>query len=108
MGEITDAVDKHEERKSAALGKRFDDAPIGVDADGEGVIKLLLSGLELDLDELMEQSGQVSHVAATAVLAGASHPMPVLKGVWVDGLVTGMLIVEARQKASRGIDDGTA
>lgn len=101
MGEISNAIERNEDRKSAALGRQFDEAPIGLDSEGEEQLRLILNGLDLDPDELMQESGTAAQVGAAAMLTSSSHPALVLKGLWVDGLITGMLLMKARD------DNGT-
>lgn len=60
-------------------------------------IRVLLSGLDLDVEELANLSLYVAHAALTGLRHGV--PLPgVMKGAWVDGLVTGILLQEARGK----------
>lgn len=87
-GEIAAAIKRYTERKEAT--------PLRNDRiAAEDVYRLVLSGLDLDFQELMELKLPVVKPAVEAVHAGVPRG-EVFYGMWVDGLVTGLMIAEAR------------
>jgi hypothetical protein len=95
MGEIADAVHRYTDRKKAA----------GVAPEGskmpEGAARLIISGFDLDYDELLECQIDVVKVAFAAAL---SHPLPeVFFGQWIDGLVTGLVMGQIRREKEMAI-----
>lgn len=96
-GEVHSAIEKHEERKNAVLGKEFEDNPVGVETDKKDPLKMMLSGMDLDDREVLEESIRAAEAAVLA-LAGGMNPMYVLKGLWIDGLITAMWIGHNRNK----------
>ena len=99
--EIEDAVRRYEDRKDAAYGDDRSDP--GLNQDG---MRSLLIGLDLDIEELHEYrilAVQAALRMYSLVLAQATFDRDkalahTLAGTWVDGIVTGLLIAEARDE----------
>lgn len=91
---IRDAVAALDARKTALYGG----ASPKVEVDG---LRGLMVGLDLSVDELGEMSDLVLSASLRGVLAGRTDVCAALRGTWVDGLLTGMLLCElrAREKA---------
>lgn len=101
MGEILDTIRKFEARKDAAVGEERSGHATTED-DGA---RLVLSGLDLDLEELhearhMSAAAAIEHInAATAEGMDLNEAVSgVLAGLWVDGLATGMHLQQDREK----------
>lgn len=98
MGEVWSAIERLAERKTA----------IGVGETGENVgaegQRKMMVGLDLDIEELHEARVQtVEGVARTLEVEGKDWDdlTPevfgvIIAGMWVDGLMTGMMIEEGR------------
>lgn len=99
MSEVREAVERFENRKNAAGAFENDKT---TDDDGA---RMILSGLDLDLEELRifkEASARagIAHMNAmlesgTDINAAISQ---VIGSIWVDGVATGMMIQEGREK----------
>jgi hypothetical protein len=92
-GEIESAIKRLEERKlaSGVVGDKYGEL------QGEDATRRVFSGLDLDIDEVFE----VHRIMARTVLGGlaeGNNAVLVGAGMWFDGLVTGLLIAEARQR----------
>jgi hypothetical protein len=92
-GKIAKAMQRRAERQSAVLGKEFDDSKNGVVTEDADTVRLMLSGLDIDRMEMLEASMAAVESALGAIEDGVP-PIYVLKGLWVDGLLTGLLIEE--------------
>lgn len=89
-GEIKRARKRHYDRKVA--GGASNDRLAEHDES-----RRILSGLDLDLDELLKLSGDVVAAPIEASRAGVA-PQDLLFGMWVDGLVVGLLLAEQRRE----------
>lgn len=97
MSEIADAMDAMNERKRAVTGDASA-TPAGkiVEVDG---IRLLVVGLGLDAEDLLEQATAVAAQSIESVgLQGPASVPHVFAGTWVDGLLTGLTLAERREK----------
>lgn len=90
-GELREAVEAYEERKQAV------ECPNGAAVE-EDVGRLLISGLDLDYDEIFELKKMALVPALDAMLVGV-NPLEVVFGMWVDGIVTGLILAERRARA---------
>lgn len=102
MTEIADAIRKYEARKDVVYGDRERSKNSGK-AIKTDVMRTLLVGLDLDIEELNEFR-MLAAQAAIQVFKGANEQtgdgqsalVHTLAGTWVDGVVTGLLIAEGR------------
>lgn len=63
---------------------------------GEADSRWLVSGYDIDYEELL---GFKNKIAAGAFEASITQPLPeVYSGMWVDGLITGIIFQELREK----------
>lgn len=88
---LSDAVDAMDERKVAVYG----------DGDGlvyEGQQRRLMVGLDLDFDELHNIASLGASIWLTGLLTGACDIGEALRGLWADGVMTGLLLAEMRKK----------
>lgn len=99
MGEIKDAVERYADRKRAALG-HGDSGEVR----GSETMKLTIVGLDIDLDELHDYRIMAAAAAVQGIKSGELSGMDPLQsmahalaGMWVDGLVTGIIMQEARE-----------
>jgi hypothetical protein len=92
--EIQDTMLRFQDRKLAALGERREGAHV---ADG-GTYRRAYSGLDLDFDELREVKLTVAS-SFVASLSQGCHPAVAAAELFADGLATGLLLAEERQKA---------
>lgn len=93
MGEIVDAMEKFDQRKDALRCEP--DGSISADTD---TARLMLSGLDIDIDELHAGRIAAAEAARLAVNekieAGEDATATIASefaGLWVDGFVTGLL-----------------
>jgi hypothetical protein len=94
-GEIRTAVERVNERKRAILG---DETQAIV---GDDDLLRLVSGFDLDPQEFRRVADMAEHIGlAQALQAGVVNP--ILRMLWVDGLVMGLLIAEARERTAAG------
>ncbi len=105
---VTDACEALTKRKEAILGmeegERPDDA-IDIGLAGAEEVAQMLMGWDIDLRELVDVVDSVSLTMMLTMLAAGS-PQLVIGGTWIDGLATGLMLAELRQKASRvGFED---
>jgi hypothetical protein len=96
MGEVHEAIKCHEERKNAVLGKEFEDNPIGIETSEKDPLKLMLSGFDLDDREVLEESMRAAEAAVMA-LASGMNPVFILKGLWIDGLITALWVAKNKE-----------
>lgn len=92
-GEIEAAVDRLKERKAAAS---IDVSGFGEAVDVE-VFRRIWSGLDLDMDEVLERAQSVRY-SAFGSLSSGMNAVDVVAGYWFDGIATGLLIAEARAR----------
>lgn len=92
-GEISEAIDRLEARKDAG-GLNMQQAGQIV---GEDVTRRVWSGLDINLDEVDEIKREIAVSILGGILEG-NHPVTVGTGMWFDGLATGLLIAEARDR----------
>jgi hypothetical protein len=90
-GEIREAANVLEERKDAIV-------PGQSEMVGDDEARLMVSGLDLDLDELCGFKREVGF-AFIAAVRGGINPVEAAFGLWVDGLVTGLILAERRARA---------
>lgn len=86
---ILDAIRLYDERKDA----------VGVGlhgVHGEDTVRLVFSGLDLDLDELISLRPVLLTAPISAINRGANIA-GVIEGMWVDGLATGLLLARLRE-----------
>lgn len=93
LGPIQETVNRYAEKKLAA---EID----GTRVEGEAKSRLAISGMDLDLDELVETADAMAETAVAAARSGVplAH---ILRGLWVDGLVTGSGACPAKASRSR-------
>lgn len=91
-GEIREAFDIFNERKAPLIEGQS--AMVGDD-----VARLMLSGLDLDLEEIQGLKRQIASSFVMAVEEGGCHPLESAFGLWVDGLATGLILAERRARA---------
>lgn len=104
VGEIQTAVERYKERKLAAIGggDTIDNGRV----EGKDAMRRALAGLDIDLEELHEFRVAAAQAAITGMertmedgldsMEALAHAMA---GMWVDGLVTGMLLEDGRDGA---------
>lgn len=90
-GEIRAAAQRMEARKDAAQI-----AGIGQMVD-EDTARMIFSGVGLDFDEVMEMTPRVQSAIFIGLLQGLA-PTAIGAGLYFDGIVTGLLIAEARER----------
>jgi hypothetical protein len=88
MGEIDAAVERYTKKKNAA-------GVMNNEIAGKEATRLVVSGADLDLAELEGKGGEFAAAALVALASGVPIQF-VLQGLWCDGLVTGVLLEEAR------------
>jgi hypothetical protein len=93
-GEIKAAAERMEARKEAALVDN--DALIG-EMVGEDTARLIFSGVGLDFDEILELTPGIKMTILGGLFQGLS-PDSMGAGLYFDGIVTGLLIAEARER----------
>jgi hypothetical protein len=95
MGELEEAIKRHDEKKIAA----------GIDrpanqSQNEDVTRAVLSGWDLDLREIVNLfPALVAHPIRAIQHVGLPN---VLLGQWVDGLATGLTLADMRRRADAG------
>lgn len=93
-GEIVAAAERMEARKAAALVD--DDNRIG-EMVGEDTARMIFSGVGLNFDEILDLTPGIKMVILKGLLQGLS-PESMGAGLYFDGIVTGLLIAEARER----------
>lgn len=94
-GDIQRAVEALEERKKA-LG--IGDGSGGGDLiEGEERVRLLLSGMDIDIEELTEALSMVARAERVARQAGIPAEF-ISPGFFMDGLATGLVMAEQRRR----------
>lgn len=94
-GEIKAAAERYQ--------KRLDAAGMNASVLGEGseaieaAFRRAASGLDIDPEEVREAASQEAPAILVASLAGLS-PVAIATGQWVNGLIVGLLVAEARQR----------
>lgn len=102
MGEIEDGVRRYEDRKEAVYKGDRDSGSGAIDTE---VMRTLLVGLDLDIEELAEYRVLAAQAAlevfkrATGHIGAHAAFVHTMAGTWVDGIITGLLIAQAREKA---------
>ena len=92
-GELMTAVNRLEGRKQAAGVSDQQRAP-------EDAVRFVLAEFDLDLDELKEIRMAVAGSGIRAAASGFSL-VEIVDATWVDGLITGLMLAEERQKAGQ-------
>ena len=95
-GEILTALSRLEDRKDAVLGES--ETTRGATHVGTDGYRLQLAGSGLDFTEILEARELIAQTFVAAVSQGV-NPLEVGAEIFVDGLLTGILIAEERQKA---------
>lgn len=90
---IKDAIRLYEERKRASGVSGNDPNP-----QGEDIVRRVLSGLDLDFEELLDLRSSLAGAPMNTIAMGGGLPH-VLVGQWVDGLATGLLLARLREEA---------
>jgi hypothetical protein len=94
MGEVQDAVEKYGERKDATLCT--DEDVLGGMINGDQQLKLFFSGYDLDTEEVMSIAVNWGSNVSLMVLMGELPLVEALKSLWIDGLVTGIILERDR------------
>jgi len=88
-GEIERAIERYNDRKDAGgIGE-------GKRVQREDVSRRMLSGLDLDYDEIQRLKVPLATAPMEAIKAGLPV-VEVMSGQWFDGLITGLLLAESR------------
>lgn len=94
-GDIQRAVEALEERKKAlGIG---DGSGAGDLIEGEERVRLLLSGMDIDIGELTEVLNMVARAEEVARQAGIPGQL-ISPGFFVDGMATGLVMAEQRRR----------
>ncbi len=88
---ILDAIRAYDERKDAAAIPEHGE-------HSEDVIRLVMSDLDLDFDELLSLQRVLLPAPVKALMAG-EDPRSIVFGMWVDGLATGLFLAKMREEA---------
>lgn len=88
MGEINDAMNRYQARKQAA-------GNTGTETAKEDMARLVLSGTDLDLEELLSHKREMIATAEKGYKSGIPIG-EIVFGMWVDGMVVGIEIEKAR------------
>lgn len=86
---IRDAILALDDRKHAVYGR----------TDGlldETLMRRLLLGFDVDVDELYAAMGVAARVFLAGMLAGKVTRAQALASAWCDGLITGLMLAELR------------
>lgn len=90
-GELQRASEKYEARKEAIAIDHTERAP-------EALMRLLISDLGLDYEEMLRSRGPV--IAGLAEGLASGLPVPELvHGFWIDGVIVGILLERARNES---------
>jgi hypothetical protein len=90
-GEIRIAAQRMEDRKEAAQ------IPGMGGMVAEDTARMIFSGVGLDFDEIMELTPRVKATILAGLVRGLA-PTAMGAGLYFDGIVTGLLIAEARDR----------
>jgi hypothetical protein len=94
---VVEALGVYEARKEAAFGG--DGATVDVD-----VSAVLTVGLDLDTQDVERCAMAVARQIMTDVLDGTcASPALAVKSAWYEGLVTGLILAEMRQRDERAV-----
>jgi hypothetical protein len=97
VGEIADAAHRLDERKAAAMGPLGE----GLLTDEEGGALYMLSGLDLDLEEVRDFSAKARQITFACAMNGATIT-DIAAALWVEGVAMGLLIAEDRDRRGGG------
>lgn len=92
--EIQAAAERMEARKEAAM---VDNDSVVGEMVGEDTARLTFSGVGIDFDEIMELTPGIKIAILGGLFQGLS-PDAMGAGLYFDGIVTGLLIAEARER----------
>lgn len=92
--EIKAAADRYNERKEAAA---VEGQGRGGQVVGDDVVALVTSGLDLDVGELHDGQRAAIDAARRGLMAGVPVTN-IVGGLWVDGVVTGVMLQQARER----------
>lgn len=91
MTTLTDAIKALDQRKTAAYGPN--DAMVG-----EDVLRRILVGLDVDVDDLVMAMTLTTRTFLTAVVCREIPLDMALSSSWGDGFLTGLLLAELRAR----------
>lgn len=92
MSALTDAVEALNKRKLAANESAMERL---VDLKD---MRLIFAGTDLDYDETNDLAMVFAHNAVVATMSEDSYLLSTVAGMWIDGILTGLMIAELRAK----------
>ena len=97
--ELEAALRRLDARKVAAVGEPDETGQIGDGGVSLGAGRYLLSGLDVDPEELGEFCAQARAMFSRAVVMGGASPLDTAAALFLEGVAVGLLVAEARQRA---------
>lgn len=106
MNEIAKASEIYEERKKAAGVFKDDGRDLGKTIRSDEELRLLLSGFDISLEEIREIHPIINRAIAMGIQQGVELDS-IGPGLYVEGIVTGLIMAREREKRERNGDAGT-